>query len=69
MLQAVTVQLDLPKNWRTFRMPHALQERQQELLHRQDQVGRLSCRERQEANGLVQLADMLELMKSRVRLM
>ncbi len=68
MSQAVMVQLDLPKDWRTFRMPRGLQVRLQELLDRQDQTGRLSRRERQEANGLVELVDMLALMKLRARL-
>jgi hypothetical protein len=62
------VQLDLPKDWRTFRMPRGLQARLQELLDRQDQTGRLSRRERQEANALVELVDMLSLMKLRARL-
>jgi len=62
------VQLDLPKDWRTFRMPRGLQSRLQELLDRQDQTGRLSRRERQEANALVELVEMLSLMKLRVRL-
>lgn len=68
MSQAVMVQLDLPKDWRTFRMPRGLQARLQELLDRQDQTGRLSRRERQEANALVELVDMLSLMKLRARL-
>lgn len=68
MSQAVMVQLDLPKDWRTFRMPRGLQARLTELLDRQDQTGRLSRRERQEANALVELVDMLSLMKLRARL-
>ncbi len=68
MSQAVMVQLDLPKDWRTFRMPRGLQDRLTELLDRQDQTGRLSRRERQEANALVELVDMLSLMKLRARL-
>ena len=68
MSQAVMVQLDLPKDWRTFRMPRGLQARLQELLDRQDETGRLSRQERQEANGLVELVDMLSLMKLRARL-
>ena len=68
MSQAVMVQLDLPKDWRTFRMPRGLQARLQELLNRQDETGRLSRQERQEANGLVELVDMLSLMKLRARL-
>ena len=68
MSQSVMVQLDLPKDWRTFRMPRGLQARLQELLDRRDEVGKLTRRERQEANALVELAEMLTLMKLRVRL-
>ncbi len=68
MSQSVMIQLDLPKDWRTFRMPRGLQSRLQELLDRQDQAGKLSRRERQEANALVELAEMFSLMKLRVRL-
>ena len=68
MSQTVMIQLDLPKDWRTFRMPRGLQSRLQELLDRRDEVGKLTRRERQEANGLVELAEMLTLMKLRVRL-
>ena len=68
MSQSVMVQLDLPKDWRTFRIPRGLQARLQELLDRRDEVGKLTRRERQEANALVELAEMLTLMKLRVRL-
>ena len=68
MSQTVMIQLDLPKDWRTFRMPRGLQSRLQELLDRQDQIGKLTRRERQEANALVELAEMFSLMKLRVRL-
>lgn len=68
MSKAVTIQLDLPRDWRTFRLPRGLQTRLQELLDRQDQTGKLSRRERQEANALAELAEMFSLMKLRVRL-
>ena len=68
MSRAVMVQLDLPKDWKTFRMPRGLQSRLQELLDRQDQTRKLTRRERQEANALAELAEMLSLMKLRIRL-
>ena len=68
MSQTVMVQLDLLKDWRTFRMPRGLQTRLQDLLDHQDQTGKLTRRERPKANGLVELAEMLTLMKLRVRL-
>ena len=68
MSQTVMIQVDLPKHWRTFRMPRGLQSRLQELLDRQDQTGKLTRRERQEANALVELSEMFSLMKLRVHL-
>jgi hypothetical protein len=64
-MNQVLVELDLPRDWRKFRMPAALQARLQDLLDRQDQEGKLSRAERREAQALVELADMLSLMKLR----
>ena len=61
MRQSVLVELDLPKDWRTFRLPPALNDRLQELLDRQDQDGKLSPRERREALALTELVDLLSL--------
>lgn len=65
MPRSVVVQLELPKDWKRFRMPRALHERLQELLDRQDTEGRLSPRERREAGALAELADMLSVMRLR----
>jgi hypothetical protein len=59
----VTIELDVPKDWRKFRLPRALDERLQELLDRQDHDGKLSRAERREAEALAELAEMLSLMK------
>ena len=67
MSQSVLVEMDLPKDWRTFRLPPALNDRLQELLDRQDQDGKLSRRERREALALTELADLLSLMRLRSR--
>jgi hypothetical protein len=61
----VVVKIDLPKDWRRFKLPPALHARLQELLDRQDQEGKLSAAERREAEALVELVDMLSLMKLR----
>ena len=58
MSQYVLIELELPKDWVTFRIPAALHRRLQELLDRQDQTGKLSAKERQEAMALTNLADM-----------
>jgi hypothetical protein len=64
----VFVELELPKDWRRFRLPRALQDRLQELLDRQDQVRRLSARERREATALAELVDLLSLIRLRAEL-
>jgi hypothetical protein len=64
----VLVELDLPKDWRHFRLPPALQDRLQELLDRQDQGGKLSPREKREATALTELVDLLSLMRLRAEL-
>jgi len=61
----VLVQLDLPRDWRKFRLPVALDARLQELLDRQDHEGKLTRAERREALALTELAEMLTLMKLR----
>jgi len=65
-MSSVLLELDLPKDWRQFRLPPALHDRLQELLDRQDGSGKLQARERREAHALTQLADMLSLMRLRV---
>jgi hypothetical protein len=67
MPSSILVEVDLPKDWSTFRLPPALHDRLQELLDRQDEEGRLSARERKEAEALTELVDMLSLMKLRAK--
>jgi hypothetical protein len=64
-MSQVLVELDVPRDWRKSRLPPALANRLQMLLDRQDQEGKLSRAERQEAEALVELTDMLSLMKLR----
>ena len=64
-MSRVLVELDLPRDWRQFKLPPALDDRLQELLDRQDRDGKLSRAERRQANALVELVDMLSLMKLR----
>ena len=65
MGESVVVELELPKNWRKFRMPRALHQRLQDLLDRQDLAGKLSVKERREAAALTELVDVLSLMRLR----
>lgn len=64
-MSTVTVELDLPDDWQTFRLPPALHDRLQQLLDRQDEQGSLDPRDRREAEALAELVDMLALMKLR----
>jgi len=65
-MSQVTVELDVPGDWKKFRLPPALNTRLQELLDRQDSTGKLSRAERREAEALSELVDMLSLMRLRV---
>ncbi len=67
VMASVVMELDLPQDWDTFRLPPALHDRLQELLDRQDCDGTLSPRKRREAEALTELADMLSLMKLRAK--
>ena len=59
----VTFELKLPEDWQALQLPQALHERLQDLLDRQDEQGGLSSQERRQAEALVQLVDMLALMR------
>jgi hypothetical protein len=67
MRHPVFVEADLPKRWRKFRLPPALDNRLRELLDRQDRDGKLTPSERSEAEELVELVDILTLMKARTK--
>jgi hypothetical protein len=59
------VELELPASWKGLRLPRALDRRLQELLDRQDTEGKLSPRERREAEALVELAEVLSELELR----
>jgi hypothetical protein len=67
MAQKLNVELNLPGDWRRFRMPSALERRLQSLLDKQDSEGKISVAEREEAEALVELSEMLSLLKIRAR--
>ena len=66
-MRQVLIELDIPRDWRQFRLPPALDDRLQELLDRQDRVGHLSRAEPKEARALTELVDMLSLMRLRAQ--
>jgi hypothetical protein len=65
MPSSVFIELELPRDWRRFKLPPALNDRLQELLDRQDQEGKLLPRERREALALTEMVDLLSLIRLR----
>jgi hypothetical protein len=61
----VTLELDLPDELSRLRLPAAVAARLQALLDRQDAGQPLSPDERDEAQGLVDLAEFLTLLRLR----
>ncbi len=62
---AVTLEVDLPADLAWFRLPEAVAARLQDLLDRQDSGQPLAPQERAEAEGLVNLAELLALVRLR----
>jgi len=67
MSQHMLIEIEFPTDLEKFRLPAGVQQRLQELLDRQDQGNNLTPAERQEAEGLVELAEMLSLLQLRAR--
>lgn len=65
MHRHVHFELELPEDLERLRLPTAVDQRLQELLDRQDRGDTLSSDERSEAEGLVNLADLLSLLRLR----
>ena len=65
MTQPVFIEVNLPKDWKHFSLPPALNDRLQELLDKQDDAGKLSRKERREAEALVKLSEVFSLMRVR----
>jgi hypothetical protein len=63
--QVVSLQIEVPDELARFRLPAGVNARLQELLDRQDGGQRLSAAEREEAEGLVTLAEFLSLLRLR----
>ena len=67
MSQMFAIQMEVPEDLARFRLPPAVDTRLQLLLDRQDSGERLTTAERKEAQGLVNLAEMLSLLRLRAR--
>ena len=61
------IELDVPNDLSRFRLPAGVDARLQELLDRQDEGANLTAAERREAEGLVNLAEFLSLLRLRAR--
>jgi hypothetical protein len=62
---SLTIEVDLPADLARFRLPGAVADRLQALLDRQDSAQPLTKAERAEAEGLVNLAELLSLLRLR----
>lgn len=65
----LTLEVDLPDDLARFRLPGAVAARLQTLLDRQDSGQPLTAQERGEAEGLVNLAEFLTLLRLRAERM
>jgi hypothetical protein len=65
----LTIDIDLPGELTRFRLPKAVAARLHTLLDRQDSGQPLTATERDEAEGLVNLAELLTLLRLRAERM
>ena len=65
MSQIVAIQMEVPDDLARFKLPSGVNTRLQELLDRQDSGKRLTAAERKEAQGIVNVAEMLSLLRMR----
>ena len=67
MSQHVLVELEVPTDLGRFRLPQGVNVRLRELLGRQDRGEALTAAERAEAEGLVDLSELLALLRLRTQ--
>jgi len=65
MSQTFAIKLEVPDELAQFHLPAGVNARLAELLDRQDRGVRLTAAEKKEAKGLVDLAEMLTLLRLR----
>jgi len=65
----LTLEVDLPADLARFRLPEAVAARLQTLLERQDSGQPLTTQEQKEAEGLVDMAEFLTLLRLRAERM
>ena len=67
MIQSLLVEIEVPTELDNLKLPQGVNERLQELLDRQDRGQTLTPAERAEAEGLVNLAELLSLLRVRAQ--
>ncbi len=67
MAQRALIEIEMPVAIEQFKLPEGVNDRLQELLTKQDQSGALTIGERKEAEGLVELSEMLSLFQLRAQ--
>ena len=67
MSQAIQLEVEMPGDLARFQLPNGVQKRLRALLDKQDQGRRLTPAEKREAEGLVDLAELLSLLRLRSR--
>lgn len=65
MAQNANIRIEMPLSAEKIKLPKGVDDRLQSLLDRQDRGEKLTTKERKEADGLVELAEMLSLMRLR----
>lgn len=65
MANSIHLEAEMPGELARFRPPGGVRERLQELLDRQDSGEKLTAEEKREAEGLVEVADLLSLLRLR----
>jgi hypothetical protein len=65
MSQSVQFEVEVPDDLARFRLPNGVQHRLQELLDKQDGGTDLNEDEKREAEGLVDLAELLSVLRLR----
>jgi hypothetical protein len=65
MPQSIQLEVEVPGDLACFHLPEGVQHRLQELLDKQDTGPELSLDEKRAAEGLVDLADLLSLLRLR----
>jgi hypothetical protein len=67
MKPAISIELPMPAGISEFRLPPGVKRRLTSLLDRQDSGTPLTASERREAEGLVEMAEFLSLLKLRAK--